>query len=93
MNSHDLKCTETVLVFQIFFKNRGSQPPLSMLVRGIKLTIERLSRVTNLRSLSTSFDFICRYQNQLQSFVEAAYFNFYHTLFDILQICDCLYKT
>ena len=91
MNSHDSKCTETVLMFQIFLKSWFSVPPLPMLVGGIKLAIEHLSRVTNLCSLSTSFDFICRYQNQLQSFVEAAYFNFYHTLFDILQICDCLY--
>ena len=47
---NDLKCTETVLVFQIFFLNRGSQSPLPMLVGGIKLAIERLSRVTNLCS-------------------------------------------
>ena len=53
---NDLKCTETVLVFQIFFfLNRGSQSSLLMLVGGIKLAIERLSHVTNLCSLSILF--------------------------------------
>ena len=52
---NDSKCTETVLVFQFFFLNRGSQSPLPMLVGGIKLAIERLSHVTNLCSLSILF--------------------------------------